>query len=137
VEREEQRRLVAEARVGHLATLGQDGWPHLVPLCFVLDGDTVYSAVDWKPKRTQDLRRLQNVRARPQATLLVDRYDEDWTRLCWVRLAGSARVLEAGSERARALELLALKYPQYRARPPDGAVLALDVERWRGWSAAR
>jgi PPOX class probable F420-dependent enzyme len=131
----EQRRRVAGARVGRLATLAADGPPHLVPVCFVLDGERVYSAVDRKPKRTGRLQRLADVQARPVATLLVDAYAEDWSRLWWVRLRGAARVLEDGEERERALALLREKYEQYVEQPPDGAVLALDVEEWRAWSA--
>jgi PPOX class probable F420-dependent enzyme len=131
----EQRRRVTAARVGRLATLAPDGPPRLVPVCFVLDGDTVYSAVDRKPKRTARLQRLADVQARPVATLLVDEYVEDWSRLWWVRLRGRARVLHRGEERERALALLREKYAQYVAEAPDGAVLALDVEEWRGWSA--
>jgi PPOX class probable F420-dependent enzyme len=135
VDEAEQRRRVAAARVGRLATSEGDGPPHLVPICFVLSGETVYSAVDRKPKRTPALRRLANVRARPVATLLVDEYADDWSRLWWVRLRGPARVLEGGDERLAALVLLREKYPQYVRQPPDGAVLALDVAEWRGWAA--
>jgi PPOX class probable F420-dependent enzyme len=137
VDEAEQRRRVAAARVGRLATSEADGPPHLVPVCFVLSGDTVYSAVDRKPKRTPQLRRLANVRARPAATLLVDEYAEDWSMLWWIRLRGPARVLDDGQERLAALALLREKYPQYVAQPPDGAVLAVDVTEWRGWTATR
>ena len=133
---ETMRRLVETARVARLATVDAAGRPHLVPVCFVLSGGTVYSAVDRKPKRTPQLRRLANVRARPAATLLVDEYAEDWSRLWWVRLRGPARVLEDGQERLSALALLREKYPQYVEQPPDGAVLALDVSQWRAWAAA-
>jgi PPOX class probable F420-dependent enzyme len=134
VDEAEQRRRVAAARVGRLATLDPDGRPHLVPICFVLDGDTVYSAVDAKPKRSQRLQRMENVRARPSATLIVDEYDdEDWSALWWVRLRGEGRVLESGEERA--LALLVEKYEQYGREPPAGDVLALDVGEWRGWAA--
>jgi PPOX class probable F420-dependent enzyme len=136
VTRAEQRRRVAAARVARLATVGRDGAPHLVPVCFVLAGDTLYSAVDRKPKRTARLRRLENVRAQPRASVLVDGWDEDWTRLWWVRLDGEGRVLEDGAERERALALLGEKYAQYRDAPPGGPVLALDVRAWRAWSAA-
>jgi PPOX class probable F420-dependent enzyme len=135
MELDEQRRRVADARVARLATLDADGRPHLVPIVFVLDGDTLYSAVDEKPKRSRRLRRIENVRARPRATVLVDEYGEDWATLWWVRLRGEGRVLGSGSEHDRALALLAEKYPQYREQPPSGPVLALDVDEWRGWSA--
>ena len=123
------------ARVARLATTDPDGRPHLVPIVFALDGDTLYSAVDRKPKRSRTLRRIENARARPDVTVLVDHYDEDWERLWWIRLRGRARVLDDGKERERALALLAAKYPQYREVPPDGPVLAVDVTQVRTWSA--
>ena len=123
------------ARVARLATTDSDGRPHLVPIVFALDGDTLYSAVDRKRKRSSKLRRIENARARPDVTILVDHYDEDWSGLWWIRLRGRARVLDHGDERERALALLAEKYPQYRAEPPDGPVLAVDVTEIRDWSA--
>ncbi len=132
---DELRDRVTEARVARLATIDPEGRPHLVPVCFALDGDTVYSAVDQKPKRSQELQRLRNIRANPAIALIVDHYDEDWTQLWWVRLRGQAAVLEPGPERERALALLADKYEQYRADPPRGDVLAVRVEEWRSWSA--
>ncbi len=127
-------RLMA-ARVARLATTDADGRPHLVPIVFALAGDTLYSAVDRKPKRSQKLRRIENARARPDVTILVDNYEEEWDRLWWIRLRGRARVLDAGDERERALTLLAAKYPQYVDEPPDGPVLAVDVTEIRSWSA--
>ncbi|MBV9194576.1 MAG: TIGR03668 family PPOX class F420-dependent oxidoreductase [Solirubrobacterales bacterium] len=135
---EEARRRFAAAKVARLATADAAGRPHLVPVAFVLEGDCVYSAVDAKPKRTTELRRLANVRENPAVALLVDHYDDgDWGALWWVRADGRGRVLEgpAGAEEAqRAVVLLRARYPQQRA---VGAVLAVDVERWRGWSAAQ
>ena len=121
--------------MARLATIDPDGRPHLVPIVFALDGDTLYSAVDRKPKRSQTLRRIENARARPDVTILVDHYDDDWSQLWWIRLRGRARVLDGGDERERALELLAEKYPQYRDAPPDGPVLAVDVTDVREWTA--
>jgi len=124
---------LTSARVARLATTDPDGRPHLVPIVFVLDGDTLYSAVDRKPKRSQTLRRIENARVRPEVTILVDHYEEDWDHLWWIRLRGRARVLDDGEERDRALGLLREKYPQYRAEPPDGPVLAVDVSETRVW----
>src|SRR5881398_2092607 len=118
---------LTSARVARLATTDPDGRPHLVPIVFALDGETLYSAVDRKPKRSQTLRRIENARARPDVTILVDHYEEDWGRLWWIRLRGRARVLDEGDERERALGLLEDKYPQYRTAPPDGPVLAVDI----------
>ena len=102
---------------------------------FAVEGDTLYSAVDQKPKRSRTLRRIENARARPDVTILVDHYEEDWGQLWWIRVRGRARVLDGGDERAHALELLASKYEQYRAEPPDGPVLAVDMTDVREWTA--
>jgi PPOX class probable F420-dependent enzyme len=132
----EMRRRVAPAAVARLATIDERGRPHLVPVCFALEGDVLHSAVDEKPKRSRLLKRLDNIRLHPQVAVLVDHYEDDWTRLWWVRMRGAARVADAGPERERALELLAEKYEQYRAEPPQGAAIVVRVEEWRGWSAA-
>jgi PPOX class probable F420-dependent enzyme len=133
---EEARRRFAEAPVARLATAGADARPHIVPIVFAVAGDTIYSAVDAKPKRTTALRRLANVAANPAVAVLVDHYDDDWTRLWWARADGSGRVL-AGGEPGRddALAALADRYPQYREQRPEGPVLVIDVERWSGWAA--
>jgi PPOX class probable F420-dependent enzyme len=130
------RRLAATARVARLATTDPDGRPHLVPIVFVLARDTLYSAVDEKPKSSRALRRIENARARPDVTVLVDEYEEDWERLWWVRLRGRARVLDGGDEAEHAVGLLAGKYEQYRDRPPAPPVLAVDIVEWRGWRAS-
>jgi PPOX class probable F420-dependent enzyme len=130
----EARRRFAAARVARLATVAADGRPHLVPVVFALVGETIYSVVDRKPKRTPELRRLANVRATGRAALLVDHYEEDWEALWWARADGRGRVLEADDEEARrAVAALRERYPQQRAA---GAVLAVDGERWSGWAAA-
>lgn len=131
---QEARQRFADARVARLATAGADGRPHLVPIVFAVQGDRIYSAVDAKPKRTTSLRRLANVRENPAVALLVDHYDDDWSQLWWVRADGSGRVLDADQEEAQqAIALLRDRYPQQQA---TGAVLAIDVGRWKGWSAA-
>jgi PPOX class probable F420-dependent enzyme len=134
---EEARRRFTAARVARLATADASGRPHLVPLVFAVHGETLYSAVDAKPKRTTALRRLANVAANPPVALLVDHYDDaDWDALWWVRADGTGRVLGAADDEARhAVTLLADRYPQHRTTPPTGPVLAVDVERWSGWSA--
>jgi PPOX class probable F420-dependent enzyme len=124
---------MAEAAVGRLATVTTDDRPHIVPCCFALSGDVVYSAVDHKPKSTTQLRRLTNLRANPRAALLVDHYDDDWSSLWWIRADGSGRILEDGPEADRAIALLVAKYHQYHEHPPAGPVIALDIVAWRGW----
>ena len=124
---------MAAARVGHLATVTIDGRPHVVPCCFVLDGDVVYSAVDAKPKSTLALRRIANLDANPHATLLVDHYTDDWSALWWIRLDGTGRVIGDGHERDRAIALLTAKYRQYEHESPPGPVVAIDIAAWRAW----
>ena len=127
------RQRVEEARVGRLATVGPGAQPHLVPCCFVLSGDVLYSAVDAKPKVSRRLQRIRNLMANPSAALLIDHYQDDWSQLWWVRVDGSARVLSSGDEGARALHLLAEKYAQYVREPRIGPVIAIDVTAWRAW----
>jgi PPOX class probable F420-dependent enzyme len=124
--------LLGTARVARFATVAPDGRPMLVPVCFAIDGETIYHAVDHKPKTTRALARLRNVRAEPRASLLADHYEEDWSALWWVRADGTARVLE---DAPGAIDLLAARYPQYRERRPEGPVVALDVEQISGWEA--
>ena len=122
------------ARVARLATTYADGSPHLVPVVFALVGETVWTAVDAKPKTTTALRRLDNVRAHPAVSLLVDHYADDWATLWWVRADGVATVLDVDEGRA-GLDALTAKYPQYQDNPPPGPVLRVDVTRWVSWSA--
>ena len=135
---EEARRRFQAEPVARLATADPEGRPHIVPMVFAVLGDTVYSAVDSKPKRTTALRRLSNVTANPQVAVLADRYDDDWRRLWWVRAEGTGRVLEdtTEAEAARALDALAERYAQYREERPAGPLLAIDVSRWSGWAAS-
>ena len=126
---------LTEARVARLATTDSDGRPHLVPIVFAIEGDTLYSAVDRKRKRSQTLRRIENARARPDVTILVDHYEDDWSELWWIRLRGRARVLDDGEERERALVLLQEKYEDSRDEPPDGPVLAVDITQVRSWES--
>lgn len=127
------RRRLAGARVGRLATVTPQGQPHIVPCCFALEGNRIYSAVDAKPKSTLALRRLDNIGAHPEVTLLVDHYDEDWSELWWVRVDGTALVSESGPRRTVALEALAAKYRQYRVSAPPGPVISVAITRWRSW----
>ena len=121
-----------DARVARLATVDADGRPHVVPICFVLDGDLLYTAVDEKPKRTRRLQRLANIEANPTVEVLIDRYEEDWSRLWWVRLRGTARIVQD----RHAVDLLVAKYPQYRERPPAGPVIAVTIEERSEWTAS-
>jgi len=134
MEMAELRRRVDGARVARMATSGPGGRPHVVPVCFALDGDTIYFAVDGKPKRTRALKRLGNIAANPAVSLLVDHYEDDWAKLWWVRMDGQARVVADGAESSKAIELLVARYARYRASPPAGPVVAIAVDRWTGWT---
>jgi len=133
VNADEARRRLQQARVGRLGTVTRDGHPHLVPCCFVLIGDTVYSAVDAKPKTTTALQRLDNIRSHPRASLLVDEYSEDWSRLWWVRVDGPARVAGDLAEEGLVREALAAKYEQYRGVDIVGPFVAIEIDTWRSW----
>lgn len=135
----DDRAFLHQSRVGRLATASAVGEPHVVPVCFIFDGKHVYSAIDSKPKRVAAarLRRLQNLRENPRASLVVDSYDEDWSRLRFVLVMGRAEILETGQDRERALDMLREKYPQYQAMRDFGLgpVIRLTPERivsWRG-----
>ena len=149
--------LVVDARTAVLATVRPDGGPRLVPICFAVapsdrtglpaDGPgaaalVVHSPIDEKPKRARDahaLARVADVLARPAVELLVERWDEDWRRLAWVRLDGTASVLEpdmAPLERRAAIGALRAKYPQYGSHDLEGRpLLRIVVERAAWWTA--
>ena len=127
---------LAAARVGRLATVRPDGGPHVVVCCFAVECDRVWTAIDAKPKRSgARLQRLANVRANARASLLIDHYEEDWEALWWVRVDGTAAVLESGHEGEHAIAALAALYPQYVRSPPGGPVIEIVIERITGWSA--
>jgi PPOX class probable F420-dependent enzyme len=131
----EARRRFAAAPVARLATVGPAGQPHLVPVTFAVDGDRVYTAVDAKPKTTTDLRRLRNIAVDPRVAVLADHYEADWAALWWARADGTAALLDRPADMAGPLRLLAARYPQYRASPPAGPVIRIQVTRWTGWAA--
>lgn len=122
----------SSARVLRLGTADRDGAPHLVPATFAVVGDVVAIAIDHKPKRHMNLKRLRNIAENPAVTLLVDHYEDDWERLWWVRVDGEARVLQ--NDQARPLvQALVNKYEQYRDRQPEGPVIEIQMNRWSGW----
>jgi PPOX class probable F420-dependent enzyme len=111
-----QLELLTLARVGHLATADENARPHVIPVCFSTDGRYIYSVLDQKPKRTAltRLRRVKNILANPQATLLVDHYEEDWGKLWYIMVSGQADLVMEGQEQTNAISLLREKYRQYR-----------------------
>jgi PPOX class probable F420-dependent enzyme len=131
------RDLLASARVAHLATADQYARPHVVPIVFVYEHPHLYTPIDRKPKRHDDwrrLRRVQNVVTNGRASVMVDTWDEDWSRLRYVLLEGTADVLESGDERDGAVAKLEAKYPQYGSLPlGDAPVIRVTVERRVDW----
>ena len=134
MESREAKQLLAESKVARLATVSDEGRPHIVPFVFALDGDTLYFAVDAKPKTTTNLKRLKNIAFNPAVSVLVDHFEDDWSKLWWVRADGTARVITDESDAQRATELLVTKYAQYRTARPAGPVVAIQIDRITGWS---
>ena len=133
-----QLEMLASARVGRLATAGEDARPHVIPVCFTTDGRSIYSVLDQKPKRTglTRLRRVKNILANPQATLLVDHYEEDWGNLWYLMVSGRAELLMDGQEQTNAVSLLREKYDQYRAMDIGlNPVIKITPENIVSWTA--
>ena len=134
----EARRFVESMRVARLATADAKGAPHVVPVCYALIGDNLYVTIDEKPKRpdVRAMKRLRNIVQNPGVAVVVDRYDEDWSRLAWVMLRGRAEILDDGDEHDRAHAALRDRYPQYRAMRLDPLpVIALRIARVNAWGA--
>lgn len=129
------RERIANAPSARLATVRPDGAPHIVPIAFVLAADTITTAVDHKPKATRALQRLRNIRADSRVSVLVDHYDDDWSRLWWARADGTA-VIDDHTDHPDAIAGLVGKYRQYRDRPPEASLIVVTVERWTTWLAA-
>jgi PPOX class probable F420-dependent enzyme len=130
--------LVGDARVARLAYLDGDDRPRVLPVTFALAGEAVWTAIDEKPKKTPEPARVAYLRRRPEAALVIDEYDDDWTRLAWVQLLGRVDIVPVDSspEGTDALAALATKYQQYAESPPPGPLLRLSVERALHWRAA-
>lgn len=130
---EEARERFAQAKVLRLGTADAEGRPHVVPATFAVVGDVVAIAVDHKPKRHTNLKRLRNIEENPAVTLLVDHFEDDWDQLWWVRADGQAAVI-ANELAYELVASLVDKYDQYREHRPTGPVIKIQVSRWSGWS---
>jgi PPOX class probable F420-dependent enzyme len=133
-----QDRFLRSARTGHLATADAKGRPQVVPVCFVFDGQAIYSVLDAKPKTTplRQLRRVKNILANPQVSLVVDHYEEDWDKLQYILVSGDAELLESGEKWALAIAMLREKYPQYQAMDLDQSpVIKITPVRYSPWSS--
>jgi PPOX class probable F420-dependent enzyme len=133
----EARARFEQAASAILGTADASGQPHLVRVTYVLDADDhLYIAIDGKPKRSTNLKRLRNIDANPQVSLLVDQYTDDWERLWWVRADGRAVIKEFSALRGGLLEDFQQRYPWYVSNPPEGPVIDVAVTRWSGWAFA-
>ena len=131
---EAERGFLERQRVGHLATADENATPHVVPVCYALAETSLYIAIDGKPKSGRKLRRLANIEANPQVSVVVEPYDDDWRRLGWVMLHGRGDILHAGDERERALALLCERYSQYRDMAFDGLpTIAVRIAQTTSW----
>ena len=134
----EEKALISLARVAHLATADAAGAPHLIPVCFAYDGEHVYSALDAKPKRAPlaRLKRVRNILSNPRVALVLDHYEEDWARLWYVLITGTAQIIQEGEEHRYAMGLLRAKYPQYRDMDIDeNPVIKISPTRITTWGA--
>jgi len=133
------RELLTTARVAHLATADQYARPHVVPIVFVWRDGILYTPLDRKPKRDDDwhaLRRVRNIETNGRVAIIVDHYEEDWTKLAWVLLEGVATILETGEEREAAIRALQAKYAQYAGAALDARpVVRVAIERTVAWRA--
>jgi PPOX class probable F420-dependent enzyme len=130
----EELRFTESQPVAHLATADANGRPHVVPVCFAYVDGGLYIAIDEKPKRSVRLKRLRNIEQNPQVAIVLDRYDENWSRLAWVLVQGPAAVLDGGPEHKRALAELREKYPQYRTMAlEERPIISVTVERVSSW----
>jgi len=138
----EVRHFLEAHRVGHLSTAGADGAPHVIPVCYAADEQAVYFVADEKPKRrpARELRRLRNLRENPRAALVVDDYDDDWTRLAYVLIRGPTGLVREPAAHAAILRLLRVRYPQYTAMalddPERNPVVRIEPARVAFWRAA-
>ena len=133
-----QDQFLRSARAGHLATSDNKGGPHVIPFCYVFDGESIYSVLDAKPKTTplRQLRRVRNILENPYVAVVIDHYEEDWSRLRYVLVSGEARLLESSDEWCRAIAMLREKYPQYRQMDLDESpVIKITPDRFSPWSS--
>ncbi|MGH7803237.1 MAG: TIGR03668 family PPOX class F420-dependent oxidoreductase, partial [Candidatus Binatia bacterium] len=137
----EARALLERSRVARLATADASAEPHVIPFCYALDGDAIVFVVDEKPKAAgRTLKRLRNIAENPSVAIVVDRWDEDWSRLEYVLVHGEAAVVTDADAWARAVARLRERYPQYREMtlaPERNPVVRIEVRRAHHWRAAR
>ena len=133
---------LSNQKVAYLATTDVHAQPHLVPVVFVLMAENIFICIDEKPKKNRSLKRLANIKANPRISLLVDNYDDNWQELKWVRVDGTAIVLESTDESRVVFEsvinTLRDKYPQYQTMDLSrGPLISITVNAIASWRAYR
>jgi PPOX class probable F420-dependent enzyme len=131
-----ERQFLAKQFVARLATADNDGVPHVIPVCYAVLGNTAYIAIDQKPKsgEAHALKRMKNIAINPSVALITDHYENDWRRLGWVMLRGSAEILKNGTEREAAHKMLRKRYKQYEEMDFYGLpVIAIRIARTTSW----
>jgi PPOX class probable F420-dependent enzyme len=135
------REFIRKHPVARLATADLKGQPAVVPICYILDGDSLYSPLDEKPKSTaaRHLKRVRNIDVNPRVAVVVDDYSHDWTKLAYVLITGLASMIEpraSPAEHARAVALLREKYPQYRSMAiEERPMIKIVPSRIKAWTA--
>ena len=132
----EQNAFLKAHPVARLATADAGGIPHVIPVCYVIVGETLYSGIDEKPKSasSKPLKRIRNLLENPKAAVVVDRYDDDWNQLGWIMMRGTAEILRDWDEQTRAHEALRRRYPQYREMHLEQLpVIAIRIKRVVSW----
>ena len=127
---------LAASRVARLATIRPDGRPHIVPITFAVAGETIVTMIDHKPKTTTRLQRLQNIAGNPSVSILVDDWFEDWERLRWARVDGTAQIHDGDEAWRQAREALMEKYPQYQDQPPEGVAISISIDGVTSWASS-
>ena len=134
---ESTREFIRDHRVARLATVGVDGQPAVVPICYVLEAECIYTPIDEKPKSVtaSKLKRVRNIKANPRVALVIDDYSEDWSKLAYVLITGTASIISPDNdEHVRAVALLREKYPQYRSMKieerPMIKITPVRIKRW-------
>jgi PPOX class probable F420-dependent enzyme len=131
---DEARMRFARVPIVRLATSNAVGQPHIVATTFVVAHGLIFSAIDNKPKRSRNLKRLRNIQTNPRVSVLADHYEDDWSQLWWTRADGTAIVIESEQDMVEPIRLLGEKYWHYRKDRPEGPVIAVTVDRWTGWA---
>ena len=132
------RDFILRHSVGRLATTGRDGIPHVIPFCYALDAENIYFVVDQKPKRKtgKPLKRIRNMLENPVAAIVIDDYDNDWTRLAYVMITGGTSIVDSEDEYLRVLALLRERYPQYRDMQltiSQNSMVRIAVDKIHAW----